>query len=135
MKQPLYALLIAPNHRVRTSILYGGRSITIREGHPDYKAGTTVMICCHIEPWVVMADITSVRHTTIAKVTKEEYEADDFFSRKDLLKGLQKYYPDITIDSPVTVIRWENVRGWLKDNDTKYRLNPQKLYSEINPKK
>lgn len=133
MKPPLYALLIAPDHGMRTGILYGGKNITIREGHRDYQPGRPVMICCHIEPWAVMADITSVRHTTIAEVTKEEYEADGFHSPEDLLEGLRRFYPSINESSPVTVIKWENVRGWLKDHDTEYRLQPQKLYSKINP--
>jgi len=135
MKPPLYALLIAVDHGMRTHILYGGKAITIREGHRDYQPGCPVMLCCHTEPWAVMADITSVRHTTIAKVTKEEYEADDFHSRKDLLEGLRRFYPNIDMNSPVTVIRWENVRGWLMDHCVEYRIQPQKLYSKINPKK
>lgn len=131
-KQPLYALLIAPDHETRRSILYGGKCISIREGNRDYRPGP-VMICCHLEPWAVMADITSVRHCALAEVTEEEYEADGFWSHDELLAGLRQYYPNINLDSPVTVIRWNNVRGWLVDNKIEYRLRPQTLYGKIQP--
>jgi len=29
---------------------------------------------------------------------------------------MKKFYPNMNLDSPVTVIRWENVRGYLVDN-------------------
>ena len=131
MKQPLYALLVAPDHRMRTDILYGGKSISIREGHRDYKPGHPVMLCCHIVPWAVMADITSVQHCTLREVTKEDYQAEGFHTQKDLLNGLKRFYPAMTLDSPVTVICWTNVKGFLKENDTAYRLQPEKLYGSI----
>lgn len=130
MKQPTYALLIAPDHRMRTDIVYGEKTITIREGHRDYRPGP-VMICCHIIPWAVMADITDVRHCTLREVTQEEYEDDGFHSQDDLLWGMRKFYPNMTLDSPVTVIKWEKARGFLVDNSIEYRLQPKKLYSKI----
>ncbi len=133
MKQPLYALLVAPGHKTRTEILYGRKTVSIREGHRDYKAGNPVMLCCHIEPWAVMADITQVSHCTLSEVTEEECRDDGAANKKELLADLKRFYPNITMDSPVTVIRWANVRGWLKDNDVEYRLQPQKLYSKIQP--
>lgn len=115
LKQPLYALLIAPITD-RWAIVNEDRAITIREGHRDFVAGRPVMLCCHHEPWAVMADITEVRHTTIAEVTKAEYEADGFRDLGDMLKQLRRFYPELSVGSPVTVIRWANVRGWLVDN-------------------
>ncbi len=130
IKPALQALLIAPDHAMRTHILYGGKTITIREGHRDYKPGP-VMICCHIVPWAVLAEITNVRHCTLREVAEEEYQADDFLTQEDLLEGLQKFYPNMILDSPVTVIRWKNVKGFLADHMTEYRIVPEKLYSEI----
>jgi len=54
-----------------------------------------------------------------------------FDSLKDLLDGLQGFYPNITLDSPVTVIRWKNPQGFLVDRRRCYLRDPQKLYSEI----
>lgn len=130
MKNPMYALLIAPDHEMRRSILYGGKTITIREGHRDYRPGP-VMLCCHLVPWAVMADITNVRHCTLREVTEEEYQDDGFHTQDDLLKGLQRFYPNMTLDSPVTVIRWQNARGFLVDHSTEYRFQPEKLYGQI----
>lgn len=114
MKQPLYALLIAPIPEMRQAILDGRKKITIREGHRDYRNGKA-MLCCHLEPWAVMAEITNVRHTTLREVTEEEYVADGFESQDDLLLGMQRFYPNMTTDSPVTVIRWDNLEGALTE--------------------
>src|SRR3990167_3095591 len=116
LKQPLYALLIAPDSGSRWAIINEKKCITIREGHRDYRAGKPVMLCCQIEPWCVMADLTEVRHTTVAEVTKQEIEDDGFADRDDMLRQLQRFYPSLTMRSPVTVIRWTDVRGWLVDN-------------------
>ena len=133
MKPALQALLIAPDHDMRTHILYGGKTITIRKGHRDYKPGP-VMLCCHVVPWAVLAEITDVRHCALQEVTEEEYEADGFLSQEDLLKGLQKYYPNMTLDSPVTVIRWKDAKGFLVDYSTVYRYEPEMLYARIKHK-
>jgi hypothetical protein len=53
-------------------------------------------------------------------VTEEEYRADGFTSREDLLSGMKKYYPNLTLESPITVIRWENARGWWVDHKEQY---------------
>lgn len=114
MKNPLYALLVAPDDQMRLDIVRKIKKISIREGHRDYRLGP-VMLCCHLVPWAVMAHITEVRHCALREVTKEEYQADGFKTQKALLEGLKRFYPTMTLDSPVTVIRWDNVRGKLVD--------------------
>lgn len=113
-KPALQALLIAPDDQMRANILSGVKKISIREGHRDYKTGP-MMICCHIEPWAVQVDVTEVFHRTLDEVSFIEWEADGFTSQQDLLDGLRSYYPNITLDSPVTVIYWDNARGKLVD--------------------
>lgn len=115
MKQPLYALLIAPIEEMIMAVIDGTKTITIREGHRDYRPGLPVMLCCHLESWAVMADIENVRHCVLNEVTREEWADDGFTSQEDLLTGLQRFYPNMTMDSPVTIIRWKNVRGFLVD--------------------
>ena len=122
MKNPLYALLVAPDDQMRLAIVRKDKKISIREGHRDYQIGP-VMLCCHLEPWAVMADITNVRHCTLKEVTKKEYVADEVNNRQKLLELMKKFYPHMTIDSPVTVIRWDNARGKLveyQDAEDKY---------------
>jgi hypothetical protein len=120
VKQALQALLISPDRGMRIAILEGRKTITIREGHRDYKPGH-VVLCCQIEPWAVMADITDVKHCTLAEVTEEEMRADSFEDRADMIEGMRVYYPSLNWDSPITVIRWQNVQGFLVDNKDKYK--------------
>lgn len=133
-KSPLQALLVAPDYLMRKNILSGKKKISIREGHRDYQVGKPVMLCCHIVPWVVMADVISVRHCTLGEVTEEEYRDDGFETQEELLVGLQQFYPDMTPDSPVTVICWENVRGFLAENAKDYACRPRKLFEKIKHK-
>jgi hypothetical protein len=112
MKKPIQALLIAPDETMRANIISGKKRITIREGFRDYNQGA-VMLCCHIEPWAVLADITEVKHCLISQLDHADIVADGFSTRMDLIDGLRKYYPNISVDSAVTVIRWENARGKL----------------------
>ncbi len=114
MKQPLYALLIAPDEKMRHDAETGKKLITIREGHRDYRKGLC-MLCCHLVPWAVMVEITEVRYCTAGEVTEEEYRANGYGSAEEMLADLQKYYPHLSWDSPVTVIRWKNPRGALVD--------------------
>lgn len=107
-------ILIAPDDRMRTNILSGAKKITIREGHRDYQPGQA-MICCHLVVWAVMVDVTDVKHCTLVDITPEEWESDGFTSQQNLLEGMRRFYPSLTFDSPVTVLRWQNARGTLVD--------------------
>ena len=104
MKKPLQAILMASDfHEICES---GEKSITIREGHRDYALGTAVL-CCHIANWCMMVEITSVCHTTIRHLTNLDLEDDGFVSVTDAVRRLSRFYTDINLDSPVTVIRWK----------------------------
>tara|TARA_Y100000310_G_scaffold331138_1_gene404171 strand:+ start:675 stop:1040 length:366 start_codon:yes stop_codon:yes gene_type:complete len=115
MKRPLQALLISPGEEQREAILAGEKQITIREGHRAYSPGP-VMLGCGKVVWCVYADITNVRITTLDRVTDEEYMDDGYESTLEMLKDLRQYYPDLGLESDVTVIRWDNVHGKLVDN-------------------
>lgn len=112
MKQPLTALLIAPDEGMRRRVETGEKTITIREGHRDYRPGL-VMLCCHLVPWAVQAEITDVRHCALREITREEWESDGFVSQTDLLTQMRRFYPKLELDSAVTVIRWKDARGAL----------------------
>lgn len=117
MRPPLSALLLAPDTEERRRIENGERTITIREGYRDYREGQPVMLCCHIEPWCVMADIVQVRHCTLGAVTDDEMSDDGHTDLPEMLADLREFYPALTATSPVTVIRWANVRGKLVRKD------------------
>ena len=105
MKRALQAILIAGLDS-KQQVLDGTKKITIREGHRDYSNGP-VMLGCHILNWATMRTITSVRHTIIKEVTKEEMEADGYSSMEKMIIDLSRYYPSINKFSCVTVIKWE----------------------------
>lgn len=121
MKQALQAIEIAADPQIRFDVILGKKKITIREGHRDYHTGP-VMLCSHIFPWAAKATITGVRHTTIAEVTEDEYWADGYRNRREMLNDLRKYYPELMMKSPVTVICWDNIEGYYRDIDNVYKF-------------
>ncbi len=112
LKQPLYALLVSPNDEERKSIIDGKVTATVREDWRDYQPGP-VMLCCHIKPWAVMADIMLIRHCELWGVTKDEFLASGFKTRPEFIRKLKARYPEIKPNSLVTVIKWNRVRGFL----------------------
>jgi len=120
MKQALQAIEIAANPKIRFDVILGNKKITIREGHRDYHPGPVVLFS-HIFPWAMKATITSVRHTTVGEVTEEEFWADSYENRVEMLADLRQFYPELTMKSPVTVICWEiSNEGFYKDIDNVY---------------
>ncbi|HEY4520174.1 MAG TPA: hypothetical protein VJH33_04085 [Candidatus Paceibacterota bacterium] len=118
LKHPMQALLVAPDNGMRSRILSGKITGTIREGSRDYRSGP-VMLCCHIAPWAVLANISTVRHCTLGDVTEQEIAACGFFpplSFVEMAADMRKYYPHITEASPVTVIHWDHLEGFLADH-------------------
>ena len=105
MKKPLQAILMASDFHDMCEL--GAKLITIREGHRSYDLGTAVL-CCHIANWCMMVEITSVCHTTIENLTCGDLADDGFVSATHALSELGRFYPSISLDSPVTVIRWRS---------------------------
>ena len=115
---PLLALLMAPDFI--DSVFSGEKTITIREGWRDYEVGRKVVICkCkdRVDPnlldfasntgWAIMAKITGVTRTFLKEVPIKDLNDDLFESVEDAVEQLSTFYPNITPDSPVTIIRWE----------------------------
>lgn len=111
MKNPLYGLLIADDVQMRFNLITGVKRISMREGHRDFKNGP-MLIGDPENSFVVMVDIIKVKHILLSEVSPEEWEADGFVSQEDMLEKLKKFYPNINLDSPVTILFWENVRGY-----------------------
>lgn len=111
LRRPLVALLLAPDEEMWEAALTGAKRISIREGARDYQAGDTLMLCCHIRDSSFMAKVAEVRHCKLGEVTQDEYTADGFDTQASLLSGLQSFYPNMTLDSVVTIVRWDDIRG------------------------
>lgn len=105
MKRALQAILVAGEDG-KLNVINDVKKITIREGHRDYTVGP-VLVGCHILNWAVMRNITQVRYTQIKDLTIEECRDDGAEDCLEMLKILQQFYPNITLASDVTVIRWE----------------------------
>jgi len=120
LRKPLQAILISPDKKERQMILSGEKTVSVRYGHRDYEIGP-VMLCCHIEPWTVKAEITNVKHITVSQVPSEDALASGMKSGSlsEILLDLRKYYPSITFSSPVTVVRWNNLEGKLAEKAKK----------------
>jgi hypothetical protein len=113
LKRPLVALLLAPDDAMWEAALASRKMITIREGHRDYQVGAKLLIGCHLKGTAFMASVSGVRHCKMEDVTAEERAADGFGSLEEAIHGLARFYPHITTESPVTVLRWKDPHGAL----------------------
>jgi hypothetical protein len=112
MKKPLQAILMSVSDEKWNDILDKTKEITIREGFRDYVPGFCILANIDVNR-VVGVNITSIRYCKLNEVNLAEYLDDGFKSREDLYEGMKAYYPNITLESDVTIIRWNNVEGKL----------------------
>jgi hypothetical protein len=111
LKHPLQALLITRDSH--EDVIAERKKISIREGHRDYREGLPFVLCCPDTSFCVKADLISVRHCLASQVNEKEWKDDGYSSLSEMISDLRKYYPYLTTKSPVTVLRWNNVRGYL----------------------
>lgn len=114
MRSPMYGLFVSPDAKKREDILSGTVTGTVREGYREYKEGP-VLLSCHVDPWVVLAVITRVRHCPVRALSEKEVRACGFTNHKELLTNLREFYADIGMSSAVTFVEWSNVQGKLVD--------------------
>jgi len=108
---PRQALRIADEIPMAEAVLLGMKIISIREGHIDYRVGEEVFIVCLEQGWCAVADLVCSRHTTLRHVRPIELFADGFADLDQALEALRRFYPDLTLDSEVTVVGWDHIRG------------------------
>jgi len=106
MKPTLQAIAIASDPQMKINIMTGYKNITIREGQRDYHLGDVILFD-EKDSWVVRAKIIDIQHKTMSQITEAEWRADGFVSQKDMMKRMKRFYPKITLESPVTVVRWD----------------------------
>lgn len=97
------------------SVALGLKTVTIRKGKRNWQPGLALAECRAEERGVTVL-ITNVRHCLLKEVTAEEWLDDGFEvgqlgltedDLKTILRIMRRHYPDLTWDSPVTVVRWE----------------------------
>lgn len=115
-EQPMFALLVRPDEDLRKDIISGRVTVAIRKGYRNYAPNHELMLCCHCESWVVLADIVEVSLLRQYAISQKDIEAAGYHTREEMARKLKEYYPDLDWDTPLTVIRWENVRGRLVDD-------------------
>lgn len=113
MTKAIYGLII-PN-TFKAGILEGYITAAIRPGSYDYRVGSALLIAVNpiFESWTVLANLTKVRICAISELVAAEAKAAGYDNLDDLLKALYTQYPNLTSNSVVTVIHWNNVRSHL----------------------
>jgi len=86
----------------------GIKKVTIRKGHRPYYIGPATFMVDELLPLkIIHVRITEVLRTTLAGLGEESLYRDGFISRGHVLRELQGYYPDLTLDDPITAVRFE----------------------------
>ena len=115
--QPQQCALWVSSDQIKTgSILSGKITTTVTERCYDYKFGRSLILCNHVECWVVMVDIIAVRHCLFSEMTTQECQAVGFETCWSLLDNLRIFNASLSLSSEVTIIKWSNMRGKLVDN-------------------
>ena len=84
----------------------GRKKITFRAGRRKFRAGEIVDGKC-AEGVVLPLRITSCETKPLKEVTEEEARADLFESREVVLEGMREFYPEMTWETEISLIRFE----------------------------
>jgi hypothetical protein len=79
----------------------GQKLVTIRKGKRQFGAFVTIE--------GKEAAIDQVEHSTINSCSLQVLKDDGFVSRKDAIKKMKRFYPDITGDTDITIVRFHLV--------------------------
>jgi len=115
MKRPVVGLLIQ-GEDARDEVVSGWKTVTIREGDRDYQVGDRLTLFCPWLNWSVIAEVTYVRRSLAADVLPEDLADAGYKSHEEMVEALRSFggaYSELTLSSPVTVIRWGDVQGKL----------------------
>jgi hypothetical protein len=84
----------------------GRKKITFRAGRRKFRPGEIVDGAC-AEGVVLSLRITACETKPLREVTEEEARADLFESREVVLEGMRRFYPSMTWDTEISLIRFE----------------------------
>lgn len=80
------------------AMLSGSKTVTIRKGKREFA--DEIEIAGHA------AQVKTVEYYSLETCPLDVLLADGFHSFKDVVDGMKRFYPDITPDSDVTVVRF-----------------------------
>ncbi|MHA2219889.1 MAG: hypothetical protein ACXACY_28670 [Candidatus Hodarchaeales archaeon] len=108
MKKPLQCITFygGVSHR---RIDEGSLFYTVRKGHRKYRLGEC-MLACHLSPWATKVEITSITHTTAKRIPVDVINHFGFDGNwlKFMSEHLEKHYPNVNPDTPVTIVKWRH---------------------------
>ena len=81
------------------------KRITIREGLRDFSKGKVIIFNTEKE-WCTVRNIIDIQCKPLSDVSDSIAQEDGFKDIEDLYCKLKDYYPNITMKSEVTIIRW-----------------------------
>jgi hypothetical protein len=84
----------------------GSKRITFRAGRRRFQVGEVVDGRC-AEGVVIPLRITDCRWKPLREVTEEEARDDLFEGREAVLEGMRRFYPEMTWDTDISLIRFE----------------------------
>jgi hypothetical protein len=84
---------------------YGDKLVTIRKGRRDIILGDLLFESVDIAREAVV-EVRKVIYCRLGEVPATYYLKDGFTSAEDMLEGMRNFYPDVTMDSEVTVIEF-----------------------------
>ncbi len=84
----------------------GRKRITFRAGRRRFRAGEIVDGAC-AEGVTIPLRITGCETKPLKEVTEDEARADLFQSREVVLEGMRRFYPEMTWDTEISLIRFE----------------------------
>lgn len=87
------------------------KEITIRAGRRPYTAGQKVVGRC-AEGLDCDLEITKCTYHALKDVPSKDLKDDGFANAEHALAVLQQWYKDLTLDSIVSVIRFQLVGEW-----------------------
>lgn len=105
MERAFQSILVAGEESM-AKVITGNLKATVRFNHRDYTPGP-VLIGCHILNWARLFYIKEVKHITLVDLVSPEIYSAGYDSYESMFKNMQKFYPEITHNSPVTFIRWD----------------------------
>ena len=86
------------------------KTATVRTGYRDIQPGALVLEAADGGWPDTLVTVTEVLHTTVADMPARALRAEGLFDTLALLNSLRCYYPDVTLESPVTAILWTDAR-------------------------
>jgi hypothetical protein len=81
----------------------GHKTTTIRLGHRAYPKGPAKLVSSNRE---VPIEIIEIRHTCLNALSEHEAIEDGYANTGALYSDLQRFYPDITENHAITIVRF-----------------------------